>query len=398
MKEGKDIDKLFKDGLENPDLPFNDLDWDNLEERLHPAPKRRVVPLIWLTAVAGIAAMLLVVFLLVKPNDNLPKNNSLVKTDTNTNKKENNKALDNTSDLIETPTANNASTANNEGRLLTGNKESIKAVNEHNVTNGGTANTHFPKVLDTGYVISHNLLAKVLSTAQLSTESKPVAFEKQTLVATVAHKKSEKMQPQVFKKRPRLVLSIQAAPDLTSVQKSGKSSLSGGFGVEATLFLTKKLSVTTGAAYAKKIYDSDFSQYKPNSNYVFKVSPANIHANCDVIDIPINVNYKVFDGRRNSISVSTGLSSYLMLKEKYNYSYNGAYQGPLSYEVRNENQHYLGIANVGVEFQHKINNNLSISAKPFMKIPLTDIGYGNSKLSSTGVAVSVNMNLFRKGN
>jgi len=66
--------------------------------------------------------------------------------------------------------------------------------------------------------------------------------------------------------------------------------------------------------------------------------------------------------------------------------------------VRGSNQHYLGIANIGVEFQHKINNNLSISAKPFMKIPLTDIGYGNSRLSSTGVAVSVNMNLFRKGN
>jgi hypothetical protein len=182
------------------------------------------------------------------------------------------------------------------------------------------------------------------------------------------------------------------------VQKSGQSSLSGGLGLEATVFLTKKLSVTTGASYAKKIYDSDFSLYNPNTNYVFSVKPLNIHANCDVIDIPINVNYKVFDGRRNSISVSTGLSSYLMLKEKYSYSYNGAYQGPQSYEVRNQNQHYLGIANVGVEFQHKINNNLSISAKPFMKIPLTDIGYGNSKLSSTGVAVSVNMNLFGRKN
>ena len=73
MKEGKDIDKLFKDGLENPDLPFNDLDWDNLEERLHPSPKRRIVPLMWLTAVAGIAAMLLVVFLLLfSANKSIP--------------------------------------------------------------------------------------------------------------------------------------------------------------------------------------------------------------------------------------------------------------------------------------------------------------------------------------
>jgi len=87
-----------------------------------------------------------------------------------------------------------------------------------------------------------------------------------------------------------------------------------------------------------------------------------------------------------------------MLKEKYNYSYDGNYQGPQAYEVRNQNQHYLGVANVGLEFQHKINEKLSISAKPFMKLPLTGIGYGNSRLSSTGVAVSVNMNLFKKGN
>ncbi|WP_426327229.1 hypothetical protein [Pedobacter sp. R-06] len=397
MTEGKDIDKLFKDGLENPDLPFNDLDWDNLEERLHPTPKRRVVPLIWLTAVAGIAAMLLVVFLLVRPNGDQPKNNPLVKTDTNAHKNENNKPLGNKGDLIDKPMANNTSPENSEESSLVGNNKNSKATNDHKAAKTSPFNKDFPKVLEAGY-INQNLLASVLSNPQISAKPKLVEFEQPDYVATLASRKTEKIQPPVFKKKSRFVLSILAAPDLTSVQKSGKSSLSGGFGVEATLFLTKKLSVTTGAAYAKKIYDSDFSQYNPNSNYVFKINPANIHANCDVIDIPINVNYKVFDGRRNSISVSTGLSSYLMLKEKYSYSYNGAYQGPQSYEVRNQNQHYLGIANVGVEFQHKINNNLSISAKPFMKIPLTNIGYGNSKLSSTGVAVSVNMNLFGRKN
>lgn len=396
MTEGKDIDKLFKDGLENPDLPFNDLDWDNLEERLHPTPKRRVVPLIWLTAAAAVAAMLLVVFLLVKPNGDQSKNNSLVKTDTNAHKKENNKPLGNKADLIEKPTPQNIPTENSEKSLLVGNNEN-KATNDHKAAKTSSFNEDFPKVLARDY-INHNLLTNVLSNPQISAKPELVEFEQSDHVAILTSRKTEKIQPPVFKKKSRFVLSILAAPDLTSVQKSGQSSLSGGFGVEATLFLTKKLSVTTGASYAKKIYDSDFNLYNPNTNYVFSVKPSNIHANCDVIDIPINVNYKVFDGRRNSISVSTGLSSYLMLKEKYSYSYNGAYQGPQSYEVRNQNQHYLGIANVGVEFQHKINNNLSISAKPFMKIPLTNIGYGNSKLSSTGVAVSVNMNLFGRKN
>ncbi|QNR84566.1 hypothetical protein H9N25_22145 [Pedobacter riviphilus] len=394
MKEGKDIDKLFKDGLENPDLPFNDLDWDNLEERLHPTPKRRIVPLIWLTAVAGIAAMLLVVFLLAKPSNNENEVKAVIKKDQR--KQNGNKPENNTDNLTEIPTKPNDSTGNGDLSPLALNAKATADTNkqEHAIGHG---NKTIQKVAGTTDV-NANILANVRYKPELNSKTDLVAFKDQDLTTTIAVGKPEQIKALVLRKKSRVVLSILAAPDLTSVQKSGKSSLSGGFGVEATLFLTKKLSVTTGAVYAKKIYDSDFSQYKPNSNYVFKVNPANIHANCDVIDIPINVNYKVFDGRRNAISISTGLSSYLMLKEKYSYSYNGVYQGPQSYEVRNQNQHYLGIANVGVEFQHKINNNLSISAKPFMKIPLTDIGYGNSRLSSTGVAVSVNMNLFGKKN
>jgi len=390
MKEGKDIDKLFKDGLESPDLPFNDLDWDNLEERLHPSPKRRTVPIIWLTAVAGIAAMLLVVYLLVKPDADQSKDRQVkTKIEKNNNA---GKPLNDKEELVKKPADENSSAGNGQGSLLAGHHDTEKAIN---VQKGAETRSTSLKAMETGGDNS-NQLVDVIYKPKINTEREPIAFEKQNLVFEPAQGRVAKIQDPVFKKKSRLILSILAAPDLTSVQKSGQSSLSGGFGIEATVILTKKLSVTTGASYAKKIYDSDFSLYKPNTNYVFSIKPSNIHANCDVLDIPINLNYKVFDNRRNSISVSTGLSSYLMLKEKYSFSYSGTYQGPQNFEVKNANQHYLGIANVGIEFQHKINHNLSISAKPFMKIPLTDIGYGNSRLSSTGVAISVNMNLFRR--
>ncbi|WP_145857569.1 hypothetical protein [Pedobacter suwonensis] len=390
MKEGKDIDKLFKDGLENPDHPFNDLDWDNLEERLHPSPKRRTVPIIWLTAVAGIAAMLLVVYLLVKPDADQSKDRQVkTKIEKNNNA---GKPLNDKEELVKKPADENSSAGNGQGSLLAGHHDTEKATSVQKGTETRAASL---KGMETSGDNS-NQLFDVIYKPKISIEREPIAFEKQNLVFEPAQGRVAKIQYPVFKKKPRLILSILAAPDLTSVQKSGQSSLSGGLGIEATVILTKKLSVTTGASYAKKIYDSDFSLYKPNTNYVFSIKPSNIHANCDVLDIPINLNYKVFDNRRNSISVSTGLSSYLMLKEKYSFSYNGTYQGPQNFEVKNANQHYLGIANVGIEFQHKINHNLSISAKPFMKIPLTDIGYGNSRLSSTGVAISVNMNLFRR--
>jgi len=394
MKEGKDIDKLFKDGLETPDLPFNDLDWDNLEERLHPSPKRRIIPLFWYAAVAGIAAMLLIVFLLVKPSDKIEAIAG-AKTDKG-NQNNIKKSSDNIVKPTEIPVKPTDQGVNSDPNPLSINKRSIgvQKQDNKNIFARGVENG---QKTDEILANNGNMLAGIPFKPVLNSKINEVQFKEEHLSTSIETGRPDRVKTPVLKQKSRFVLSILAAPDLTSVQKSGQSSLSGSFGVEATYAVTKRISITTGAAYAKKIYNSDFSLYKPNTNYVFNVAPSNIHANCDVIDIPLNVNYKVFNGRRNSISVSTGLSSYLMLKEQYTYSYDGAaYKGPKDYTVRNQNQHYLGIANVGLEFQHKINNNLSISAKPFMKIPLTDIGYGNAKLSSTGVAISVNMNLFKK--
>ncbi|MCZ4245867.1 hypothetical protein [Pedobacter punctiformis] len=393
MNERNDIDKLFKEGLEHPDIPFNEADWQSLEERMHPKEKRKIIPVVWFSAIGGIAALLLIVFLFQKPkNQNVNPSGRLTKE----NKQHSNKPTTHPKQIEDTADKTNHS-IQNENFVV---KEPLKGKTQQEIYK----NAGQPINAQLGVLSENNQLAQ-LSNAQSLNLTNDHIFNlnlSRTVQKNPASTKTptEKHNPEVIlKKKTRFVLSISAAPDLTSVQTSGRSNLSGGIGAELTVFFTKKLSVTTGAAYAKKIYDSDFNLYNPNSNYVFKQQPSNIHANCDVIDIPLNVNYKVFENKRNSITVSTGLSSYLMLKEKYSYSYNadnGYNSGPKSYEVRNQNQHYFGVANIGVEFQHKINDKISIGAKPFVKLPLTEIGYGNSKLSSTGLSVSVNMNLFKK--
>ncbi|WP_316830773.1 hypothetical protein [Pedobacter aquatilis] len=397
MKKGKDIDSLFREGLEHPDIPFNEAHWEALEERLHPKPKRRIAPLIWFTALSGVAAMLVIAFFLLKPNAQKPNDNAAIKNKIEQKQNVKPNADNKVKDEV-TEAGGKRESLDKKVALA----EAIKPQANHFVPN------ELMKTAETGNVIApelaknnNQLAASLLATnTKLSIEniSQEAVFNTPKNTATDFGKPKEKVIVKNLSGKSRFVLSILAAPDLTSVEYSGRSNLSGSIGAELTFSLTKRLSVTTGAAYAKKIYESDFSFYNPNTTYVFKVEPSNIHANCDVLDIPLNVNYRIFDGNRNSITVSTGLSSYLMLKEKYNYTYNSSYAGPASYEVRNQNQHYLGVANIGVEFQHKINSKLSVSARPFMKLPLTDIGYGNTKLSSTGVAVSVNMNLFKRVN
>ncbi|MNR56356.1 hypothetical protein D3C85_1769110 [compost metagenome] len=59
-------------------------------------------------------------------------------------------------------------------------------------------------------------------------------------------------------------------------------------------------------------------------------------------------------------------------------------------EVSNKNQHILGVANLSVSVERKLNSSMSIGLQPFVKLPLTGIGNYDVKLNSTGVSVFLN--------
>ncbi|WP_316794999.1 hypothetical protein [Pedobacter agri] len=382
MKEQQNIDNLFKEGLENPDLEYNELDWLAMERKLDGKP-RRVIALYWLSGVSAIAAILLVCFFIWKPGENGGRSLIAKKNKTDINKAEN--ALKNSpkAKILE-----NENIQKRKDNLSQAN--SVKELPSHIDTSNeliGPREDEYERLPDARKLANIDF-AKTNLSADYALVLPEVLSVNSNLQVSAKNTKKIVMR----NKRPQLSLSIVAAPDLTSVQRSGRSSLSGGLGLEATLAITKRLSITTGATYAKKIYDSDFSLYNPQSSYVFKNQPDNIHANCDVLDIPLNVNYKLMGNGKNTLTITTGLSSYMMLKEKYSYSYQNPYaDGPSSYQVSNQNQHFLGVANIAATFQRKINGRLNIGITPFVKIPLTNIGYVNSKLTSTGVAVSVNV-------
>src|SRR5690606_16767157 len=139
---------------------------------------------------------------------------------------------------------------------------------------------------------------------------------------------------------------------------------------------------------SRKPYDASPSDYhlgRPSSSLLA------VNAECDVIDIPVNLRYDFYRKGANRAGLTAGLSSYLMLSERYRYRYQD-YDSRL-YEYRNENQHFMGVANAGIVFERELNSKMSIGLQPFIKIPLTGIGHGKVKLISTGAAVRLNMRL-----
>ncbi|WET69827.1 outer membrane beta-barrel protein [Sphingobacterium sp.] len=198
--------------------------------------------------------------------------------------------------------------------------------------------------------------------------------------------------------RERSVVSFLAGPDLTSVRGAGKSSLSENIGLAYSYPLTRGLSVSVGATYAKKNYKSAYKFYAPSNPPEMTQLPSNVSAVCDVIDVPLTASYTVLKSKKVKFNVSAGLSSYFMLKEKYTFDYEngGSYGGSQKsavYEVNGENQHIFGVADFSISIEKKINDKINIGVKPFVKMPLTGIGYGNVDLESKGVAFTLGMSL-----
>jgi len=196
-----------------------------------------------------------------------------------------------------------------------------------------------------------------------------------------------------IKNRPQFSISVLAASDANAVNSFGHSQTGTNYGLQLSLRITKKLTISTGVAYAIKPYSSTATGYSSDAYNPLR-TPTNIQANCKVLDVPLNLSYQLYSKGSNAIGVGTGLSSYFMLKENYRFDYS-AQSGwkPYNLEVRNQNTHLFGVLNVNVNYQRRINSKFSAVLQPYMKLPLTGIGNGKVDLKSTGVALGINWNI-----
>jgi len=113
-----------------------------------------------------------------------------------------------------------------------------------------------------------------------------------------------------------------------------------------------------------------------------------------VIDIPINIRYYFSTPQKHRFFASTGLSSYIMLSEDYYYHYQD-YNNPRlvdSWHLNNENQHWFGIYNLSFGYQRGLGSDWFFEIEPFIKVPMSGVGFGQVDLWTTGCYFSVKYN------
>jgi len=199
--------------------------------------------------------------------------------------------------------------------------------------------------------------------------------------------------------RAIFAISALASSDLNGVNSFEGSRVGGNFGALFSVTVNK-WTFSTGGMYSIKPYEESYADY--HTSYVFQTNPLNIGVDCRMIDIPFDVNYQVYRAHGDKVTIGSGLSSYIILREDYTFNYASAYtEGPAGFSVINKNRNILSILNLDATYERRINSQFGITFEPYIKIPFSNVGASQARLQSTGVAVSLNWNLnnpFRKPN
>ena len=401
MNQENELDDLFKKRLKEPvdNESYNEADWNALEQMLDKKKKRRGV-VYWLPVYGSVAALLLLFlgYMVFRPRT------AVSKPEVNSQAVVPHSAHSGTSGGSIRQQTNQSPKAS---------KPVAIAKNSTSGKDGGHGKPSLPASADGARRIaglvkpipadqnidrSTELLTPAgtsyaLGSTRIAIEPMyAVVLNGNTRVASGGDHKSTKLALKPTGYRPQLTLSVMAAPDINGVGSFQQSKVGTNEGLLFSLGLSRKFTVSTGAIYSVKPYITPFANY--HTGYQFPVDPIDVTADCRMLDVPLNIGYQIFNKHQNSISIGTGLSSYIMLHESFKFNYgNSYYTGPQQYTVPNSDGYYFGILNLNATFRHQVNSKVGFTVQPYLKLPLTSVGYSLVRLQTTGVALGLTWNL-----
>lgn len=205
--------------------------------------------------------------------------------------------------------------------------------------------------------------------------------------------------------RNRWYVGLSLAPDLNSIGLTERKSVSPKLGMQVFYRVADRWSVSTGVLYNKKRYNTTAESYSPPDGYWYAgtngVKPSAILGSCAVLDVPVKVYYRWSQGRKFGFYISIGVSNYFLLDEAYDFEFDQPNPGSADGWYTNENSSVIaGVANVSVLAGVQLSPRAELLVEPYLKAPLTKIGWGKVDLFSTGLLFTFRYRLFssRKGN
>lgn len=206
----------------------------------------------------------------------------------------------------------------------------------------------------------------------------------------LAMKQNDAAAPKASKVSMGLLLSpdFSTAGSLSDFYEPGYKI---GFMIEYRL--GPNFAVSAGALQSEVRYTAPGENYNPPARWNAGISPDEVTGVCLLIDLPVTLNYSFMNFSRSRFYVTAGFSSYIMLNEDYQFSYEEGGSGlNENWTGKTGTRHWMSNASFSIGYELDLHPNWSLRAEPFIKVPVREVGWGNVKLYSVGSFVSINYN------
>jgi hypothetical protein len=187
----------------------------------------------------------------------------------------------------------------------------------------------------------------------------------------------------------RLYVGFAAGPDVSTIRSQKVSDPGYTLGLIVGYKFNKRLSLESGVLWDYKDYYTKgeyFDKSKLGLSQHAKI--IDVDGYCKMFEIPVNLKYNWAQKKQYNLFATTGLSTYLMKKEAYDYivDYYGV-QHKYYKQYNNASRNWVSILNLSIGYEKKIGNAGRLRIEPYLKLPLKGVGIGDMPIGSKGVFI-----------
>jgi hypothetical protein len=234
---------------------------------------------------------------------------------------------------------------------------------------------------------SDNLIAKADS-ADAAKEDETIEEPGATKEAAEEDKKNKSVTDS------RWSVAFVVAPEFSSTSFDKQTVPGSAYGFTIGYRIIDRLSISTGVIKTYKKYVGYGEDYQPPAGYwQFRTNgivPDEVSGQCSVIEVPLMLQYDIMQREKSRFFASAGASSYRMLNEKYDYTFNEPNDGAADgWSTDTPSSYYFSVGHVSLGYDHRLYRGLYLGVEPYLKIPFGGIGWSNVNLLTMGAYVNV---------
>ncbi len=404
----KELEKIFQEGLNKPDIPFKEDAWTSMEVLLNNKKRRKRRFFIWL-----FFGVLAISSLVIAGNYLSHKDHSLltdIGKDNKTDQELSSMSLE--SHIAETPIDEKTiKSINDNTEVILNNSEqenqlhnSQDVIEDHYQSDSGSPNSFNEVEEEKEGTEEENLvnniftpIKEMIQTAEdvyinvdeLESREIPRLDYNSVLLEKLDGKKKiilvENESSGMWK------AAFYVGPEWSSTPSVSFGNMDWSFDLMITRMVGSKIGIYTGVGYISDTYQAGKYDYKPERGFWTRsIAPDRTNARCRILDFPIGIQYHLSGTKRSGIVISAGFTSQYMLREAYYYKYENEEPDLVKNWMGNgESFHWLSGTQISVMYRLNVGKGLAIGVNPYFNIPIKGIGHGNIKISTMGMRTGI---------